>query len=66
MYVDEFDEIPFKILRFLIAEINYGGRVTDFKDEILIKAILNMYYNELVFDDYFKFSDSGINSIKLK
>jgi len=59
MYVDAFDETPFKILRFLISEINYGGRVTDFKDEILIRAILNMYYNELLFDDYFKFSDSG-------
>jgi len=59
MYVEEFAEVPFKILRFLISEINYGGRVTDFKDEILIQAIMKMYYDELLFDDYFKFSDSG-------
>jgi dynein heavy chain len=60
MYVEEFDTVPFKILNYLIAEINYGGRVTDFKDEILIKAIINSYYDDNLFNEFFKFSDSGI------
>lgn len=40
MLLDEYDQIPWKVLNFLGAEINYGGRVTDDKDRILIKSIL--------------------------
>ena len=31
MYLDEQPVVPFKTLNYLIAEINYGGRVTDDK-----------------------------------
>lgn len=62
MYVEEFKDegVPFEILRFLIGTINYGGRVTDDKDEKLIAAILAKYYDDLIFDDLFKFSESGL------
>lgn len=60
MYVDESEEIPIRILHYLVGDINYGGRVTDDKDAKLISAILTKYFNELVFDDSYKFSDSGI------
>jgi len=40
MLLDEYVQIPWKVLNFLGAEINYGGRVTDDKDRILIKSIL--------------------------
>ena len=60
MYIDEYNVIPFKILRFLIGEINYGGRVTDDKDVLVINAILHKYYDELVFDELNKFSESGV------
>ncbi len=60
MYIDEYEVIPFKTLRFLIGEINYGGRVTDDKDVKVINAILARYYDELIFDELNKFSDSGI------
>ena len=43
MLLDEYDKIPFKVLQFLGAEINYGGRVTDDKDVRLIKTILKVY-----------------------
>ncbi len=35
MYIEEYKEqgVPFEILRFLVGTINYGGRVTDDKDE---------------------------------
>ena len=29
----------------MVAEANYGGRVTDDKDRILIKIILKNFYN---------------------
>ena len=60
MYVDESQEIPLTILRYIVGDINYGGRVTDDKDSKLISAILSKYFNELVFDDGYKFSDSDI------
>jgi len=45
----------------LIAEINYGGRVTDDKDMRLIKAILGNYFSEIVVTkENYKFSESGI------
>jgi dynein heavy chain len=36
MLLDDYEEIPYKVLTFLGADINYGGRVTDDKDVRLI------------------------------
>lgn len=60
MYIEEYNDIPFKILQFLIGVINYGGRVTDDKDSKLISAILTKYLNDLVLDDLYKFDEQGI------
>lgn len=43
MLLDEYSAIPYKVLNYLGAEINYGGRVTDDKDVRLIKSILKKY-----------------------
>lgn len=43
MLLDEYEVVPYKVLNFLGAEINYGGRVTDDKDVRLIKTILENY-----------------------
>lgn len=45
MLLDEYEEIPYKVLKFLGAEINYGGRVTDDKDVRLINNIIKVYIN---------------------
>ena len=42
-FLDEYEEIPYKVLNFIGAEINYGGRVTDDKDVRLINTILAIY-----------------------
>lgn len=60
MYLDQQPDIPYDTLNFLIAVINYGGRVTDNKDERLIKAILSVYFTPNVMKEGYKFSDSGI------
>mmetsp|Transcript_21564 Transcript_21564/g.15751 ORF Transcript_21564/g.15751 Transcript_21564/m.15751 type:complete len:186 (+) Transcript_21564:1094-1651(+) len=59
LFLDEYDEIPYKVLNFLGAEINYGGRVTDDKDVRLISTILKRYINENIMEDDSKFSESG-------
>lgn len=43
MLLDEYDDIPYKVLNYLGSEINYGGRVTDDKDVRLITTILKGY-----------------------
>lgn len=60
MLLDEYDIVPYKVINFLGAEINYGGRVTDDKDVRLIKTILKNYINNDVMRDGYKFSESGI------
>lgn len=57
--MNEYAEIPYKVLNFIGAEINYGGRVTDNKDSRLINTILRTYINQGILEDGFKFSESG-------
>lgn len=58
MYLDEQPEIPYKALNVLLAEINYGGRVTDDKDMRLIKALLSKYFTPKVMQDKYFFATS--------
>jgi len=60
IFIDEYEEVPYKVLNYIGAEINYGGRVTDDKDCRLIITILRTYINPNIFEDGFKFSKSGI------
>ena len=60
MYLDEQPGVPWETLNFLIAEINYGGRVTDDKDVRLIKDLLKKYFNENVLQEHYNFSNSGV------
>ena len=47
MFIEKYPEdVPLDALRYLTAECNYGGRVTDDKDRRLIKTLLYDYYNE--------------------
>lgn len=43
-YLDSYVETPWAALKYLIAEANYGGRVTDELD----RRVLNSYLNKLV------------------
>lgn len=53
LLLDEYEDIPYKVINFLGAEINYGGRVTDDKDKRLINTILSIYINPHVLKNYF-------------
>jgi len=48
VFLDEYpDRIPFDAMKYLIAEANYGGRVTDDFD----RRLVNVYIGELFCDD---------------
>ena len=42
MFLDEYDEVPYRVLNFLTSYINYGGRVTDDKDLRTIDVVLKV------------------------
>lgn len=42
LYLDEYEEVPYRVLNFLTSYINYGGRVTDDKDLRTIDVILKV------------------------
>ncbi|EER06065.1 dynein heavy chain, putative [Perkinsus marinus ATCC 50983] len=58
-FLDEFEGIPWKALSYMVAEANYGGRVTDAQDRRAIVHILTDYYTERILKDEYKFSISG-------
>lgn len=56
MYLDEQPETPYTALNYLVAEVNYGGRVTDDKDIRLIKALLKKYFCAEILNDNYRLS----------
>uniref|UniRef100_A0A8C1Q525 Dynein, axonemal, heavy chain 2 n=1 Tax=Cyprinus carpio TaxID=7962 RepID=A0A8C1Q525_CYPCA len=57
LYLDEYEEIPWDALKFLIAGINYGGHVTDDWDRRLLTTYINQYFCPAVIDTpFFKVS----------
>lgn len=44
IYVTE-TQTPFQILNYFVAVINYGGRITDNKDERLMVSLLQNFFN---------------------
>jgi dynein heavy chain, axonemal len=59
IFLDEYEEIQFPALNYMVAEANYGGRVTDDKDRRLIKIILKGFYCPEAIDDKYTYSESG-------
>jgi dynein heavy chain len=54
--VSEFDQLPWQLLNYQIAEANYGGRVTDPRDRRLLSVILSEFLNDNAFSETFKYS----------
>ena len=58
------EEVPWDAMIYTTGHINYGGRVTDDWDRVCLISILKKYYNDqIIGDDRYKLSDSGIYSI---
>lgn len=60
IFLDTYDETPFRVLNFLFSEINYGGRVTDDKDVRLVKSILARFLQPATLEVGFALSESGL------
>uniref|UniRef100_A0A8C0VX99 Dynein axonemal heavy chain 1 n=1 Tax=Cyanistes caeruleus TaxID=156563 RepID=A0A8C0VX99_CYACU len=54
MFLNEYAEVPYKVLKYTAGEINYGGRVTDDWDRRCIMSILEDFYKpEVLSPDFF-------------
>lgn len=61
MLLDEYKEVPYRVIRVLSGDVNYGGRVTDDKDRRLLNDLLERFVNpKVVEEDSYQFSESGI------
>lgn len=59
-FLDHYDEIPYEALVYMVAEANYGGRVTDPQDRRAIQLILSDFYcPEMISESNHKLSESG-------
>jgi dynein heavy chain len=56
MYLDEQEHVPYQALNYLVSACNYGGRVTDDKDVILIGAMLKRCFCPEVMNDSYRLS----------
>ena len=61
MFLNDYVDVPFEALLYLIGECNYGGRVTDDKDRRLLNSLLQKYMTPKVLENAeYSFSPSGI------
>ncbi|EAN77952.1 Cytoplasmic dynein 2 heavy chain (DYNC2H1), putative [Trypanosoma equiperdum] len=64
MFLDKYEEIPYKVIKELSGNIHYGGRVTDDWDRRTLNTLLEVFVHPDVMKDGYKFSPSGTyNSI---
>ncbi|XP_019911214.2 dynein heavy chain 1, axonemal [Esox lucius] len=60
MFVDEYPDIPYKVLKYTAGEINYGGRVTDDWDRRCILNVLEDFYSPAVLNINYAYTPSGV------
>ena len=59
MFLDAYEDIPWEALQYMVAEANYGGRVTDPKDRRCINVLLQDFYTPNILTEGHKLSVSG-------
>ena len=50
-FLFESEEIPWESMQFMTGHINYGGRVTDDNDRILLMSMLKKCYGKAIFGE---------------
>ncbi|CAM9289484.1 unnamed protein product, partial [Discosporangium mesarthrocarpum] len=60
IFLDSYEEVPYRVLNFLTSYINYGGRVTDAIDLRTIDVIMRTFYTPRVLDNDYSFDDDEV------
>ncbi|XP_072757047.1 dynein axonemal heavy chain 12-like [Anoplolepis gracilipes] len=60
MFVQDYEQVPFKAITYLTGECNYGGRVTDERDRRCLITILKDFFNpDVITNPNYSFADIG-------
>eukprot|EP00667_Euglena_gracilis_P000017 EG_transcript_17 len=59
-YLEDFEDIPWPAVHYILGVIVYGGRVTDFLDLRCVGCMLQMYLRQDSLDPACKFTPDGI------
>jgi len=59
MFLTHYEKIPWDALRYMVAEANYGGRVTDPNDRVTISLVLEDFYCAEMLKPNHKLVESG-------
>jgi dynein heavy chain len=60
IFLNDYESVPWDALKYMAAEANYGGRVTDPMDRRLITTILKTFYTPEILKDDYRLSESGV------
>jgi len=61
MYIGEQDDVPYETLRYIMGDVNYGGRVTDYMDQRTVAAVLGTYIcADAVQDHDYRYTADGL------
>lgn len=58
-FLNDNEDIPWDAMNYMFAEINYGGRVTDDWDRILVYSMLKRFFSIDNLEENYTFTDSG-------
>lgn len=53
LYLDKYDEIAWDALKYLIADVIYGGHVTDEWDRRVLTTYINDYFSDATMNQSF-------------
>lgn len=53
--MEEQDDVPWDTLNVIVADVTYGGRVTDVWDKRTIASIMRLYFDPGLLDDSYRF-----------
>jgi dynein heavy chain len=60
MYIEEQPHVPYETLQYVVGDVNYGGRVTDYMDQRTVAAILIKYIcTDAVEDNTYQYTVDG-------
>jgi dynein heavy chain len=59
-YLEEQEQIPFETLRYVVGEVNYGGRITDYLDQRSARCILSQYFCPEALEDAYRYTKDGV------
>ena len=60
LYMEQYEDIPYRVLQQLVSVVNYGGRITDDKDMRTAEVIIAEIFSPALLGPDFMFSKSGV------